>query len=223
MKPTLTVAPPALTRTISVQVVLVEDDRTHRESFLSMLRNAGDVEITGVFATVAEATQALPRLRPHVALVDISFPGESGIELVRALKPILPETQFLMLTVLEDSDRLFAALQAGATGYLIKRDSQERLVSAVREIHAGGSPMSSAIARYVVSAFQRPVRTDSAEHKLSPREKEILGQLAEGRLYKEIADSLKIGLGTVRTHIRRMYEKLHVRNRTEAVRKAKST
>ena len=221
MKSILTAEPPMLQPTISIRLALVEDDPTQRESFLLLLRKAGDLEVTGEFATIAEAMEALPRLRPDVALVDISFPAGSGIELVRVLKPLLPGTQFMMLTVLEDADRLFAALKAGATGYLIKRDAQDRLVPAVREIHAGGSPMSSAIARYVVAAFQRSIRPDLEESKLSPREKEILDQLAEGRLYKEIADSLNIGLGTVRTHIRRMYERLHVRNRTEAVRRAK--
>lgn len=205
-----------------MRIALIEDDSTQCESFLDLLGKERDLVMAGVFATVGEALQALPRVQPDVALVDISVAGRSGIDLVRTLKPVLAQTQFMMLTVLEDADRLFAALEAGATGYLIKRDAQERLVSAVREIHAGGSPMSSGIARYMVAAFRGPARADADDQKLSPREKEILHQLAEGRLYKEIADTLNIGLGTVRTHIRRMYEKLHVRNRSEAVRKGGS-
>ena len=163
---------------------------------------------------------ALPQLaatKPDVALVDINLPGLSGIECVRQSKPRTPQTQFVMLTVYEDSTHIFDALTAGATGYLIKTTSRASLVAALRDVHAGGSPMSGNIARKVLQSLHQPRSTPRIAEELSPRENEVLALLAQGYLYKEIADTLGIGLETVNTYIRRIYEKLHVHSRAQAV------
>jgi len=151
--------------------------------------------------------------------MDINLPRMNGIECVRRLKPLLPETQFIMLTVYEDADHIFNALSAGATGYLLKQIPCEELLAALKQVHAGGSPMSGSIARKVVQAFQtaRPEPSDQAH--LTPREREVLGLLARGYLYKEIANNLNISIPTVNTHIRKIYEKLHVQSRGRAVAK----
>jgi DNA-binding NarL/FixJ family response regulator len=153
-----------------------------------------------------------------VALVDINLPGQSGIECVRRLKAVMPDTQFLMLTVFEDGDHIFDALSAGASGYLLKRTPRDELLAAIREVHEGGSPMTSYIARKVVLWFQKQKPPQAAGGEvLSSREREILRQLARGYAYKEIAHNLGISLGTINTHVRRIYHKLHVSSRGEAV------
>lgn len=204
------------------RVGLVEDDPVQAAEITRLLLADRRLRLEGTWTAAEAAAQPLFQLAPDVVLVDIGLPGISGIELVRQIAPRLPATQFMMLTVLEDADRLFEALAAGATGYLLKKTAPTRLLEAIQELRAGGSPMSAAIARHVVKRFQpvpHPARTPAAPAAtLTPREQEILDLLAQGRLYKEIALSLDIGLGTVRTHIRRIYEKLHARNRTEAVR-----
>jgi DNA-binding NarL/FixJ family response regulator len=151
--------------------------------------------------------------------MDINLPGTSGIECVRGLKPSMPATQFVMLTVYEDTDHIFNALVAGASGYLLKRTPRQELLEAVRDVAAGGSPMSSNIARKVVQSFQRIGTQTATQNMLSPREREVLAFMARGYLYKEICDSLKISLPTVNTHIRRIYEKLQVHSRSQAVAK----
>ncbi|HEX9785386.1 MAG TPA: response regulator transcription factor, partial [Opitutaceae bacterium] len=163
------------------------------------------------------ALAALPGTKPRVVLMDINLPGLSGIECVRQLKPRLPRTQFVMLTVYEDSNHIFDALSAGATGYLIKTTPREALISALREVHHGGSPMSSNIARKVVQSLHQPKQQLKPIGELSKRENEVLALLAQGYLYKEIADALGIGRETVNTYIRRIYEKLHVHSRAQAV------
>lgn len=159
----------------------------------------------------------MPQLRPDVAIVDINLPGLSGIECVRTLKPRIPSTQFVMLTVYEDSNHIFDALAAGATGYLIKTTPREALITALLEVHGGGSPMSSTIARKVVQSLQHAKPAGKPTDELSKRENEVLALLAQGYLYKEIADTMGIGLQTVNTYIRRIYEKLHVHSRGQAV------
>lgn len=149
--------------------------------------------------------------------MDINLPGMNGVECVRQLKPLLPKTQIVMLTVYEDTENIFNALAAGATGYLLKRTSKDELLSAIREVQAGGSPMTAHIARKVVQSFQRPLPTAQPTENLSEREREVLELLSQGFLYKEIADKLGVGYETVHTYIRRIYEKLQVRTRTEAV------
>ena len=157
----------------------------------------------------------LPKDPPQIILTDINLPGMSGIECVRRLKPLLPNSQFVMLTVYEDADHIFEALAAGATGYLLKQTRRDELLEALCEVHGGGSPMTSNIARKVVQSFQPPQSTEA--DALSPREREVLDLLAQGFLYKEISEQIGISLPTVNTYIRRIYEKLHVRSRAQAV------
>ena len=151
--------------------------------------------------------------------MDINLPGMSGVEAVKRLKPLLPETQFVMLTVYEDADHIYNALAAGATGYLLKQTPRAELLGAVEDVHRGGSPMTSNIARKVVQSFRQASARAHQDEQLSPREQEVLELLARGYLYKEIADRLNISVPTVNTYVRRMYEKLHVRSRAQAVAK----
>jgi len=152
-------------------------------------------------------------------LMDINMPGMNGIECVRRLKPLMPGAQFVMLTVYEDPDHIFKALSSGASGYLLKRTPRAELLAAIKDVHAGGSPMSSNIARKIVQSFQRFNTPPTDADNLSPREREVLELLARGFLYKEIGDLLHISIPTVNTHIRRIYEKLHVRSRSQAIAK----
>jgi DNA-binding NarL/FixJ family response regulator len=159
----------------------------------------------------------MPALKPDIILMDIHLPGISGIDCVRDITAKLPRTKILMLTVFEDNDRIFQSLRAGATGYLLKKTQPAKLLEAIQQLHEGGAPMSAPIARQVVAAFQTPVLSLDASVQLTHREQEILALLNQGFLYKEIGDRLGIAMGTVRTHIARVYEKLHVRSRAEAM------
>lgn len=197
--------------------MVVEDDTSVRSILKSWLEEAEGFNCVGVFPDVESALPQIPKARPDVAIVDINLPGLSGIECVRRLKSRVPETQFVMLTVYEDSNHIFDALSAGATGYLVKTTSREALFAALHEVHAGGSPMSGNIARKVVQSLHSAKQSLQPSAALSKRENEILGMLAQGYLYKEIADMTGITLRTVNTHIRRIYEKLHVHSRAQAV------
>ena len=159
----------------------------------------------------------LPDLKPNVVLMDINLPGMDGVECVRQLKIKMPAVQFIMLTVYEDSNRLFKSLRAGASGYMLKRTPPSRLAAAIREAFEGGSPMTPQIARRVVQHFQSYTEPDGQFQHLTPRENDVLDQLAKGFRYKEIEDNLKISAGTLHSYIRNVYEKLHVHSRTEAV------
>lgn len=204
---------------VNITVSIVEDDTPAREIMLEWINSEPGFECVGAHASVEEALTRLPEEKPAVALMDINLPGLSGIEGVRRLKLLLPGTQFVMLTVYEDSDHIFNALMAGASGYLLKNTLREDLFSALRDVHAGGSPMTSNIARKVVVAFQQMGTQQSEAGDLSPREREVLELLARGYLYKEIADALRLSVPTVNTHTRHIYEKLHVRSRAQAVAK----
>jgi DNA-binding NarL/FixJ family response regulator len=204
---------------MSFAVSIVEDDAPARSILADWIHRAPGFRCAGRYASAEAALAALPAEKPAVVLMDINLPGISGIECVRQLKPLLPDTQFVMLTVYEDADHIFNALAVGACGYLLKRVSRGELLAALRDVHAGGSPMSSNIARKVVQSFQRPAQQTSEAMELSPREREVLELLARGYLYKEIADLLQISGPTVNTYIRRIYEKLHVRSRSQAVAK----
>ncbi len=204
---------------MSIAVSIVGDDTPAREILADWLTHASGFTCVGAHASVEEALERLPAEKPSVVLMDINLPGMSGIEGVRRLKPMLPETQFLMLTVYEDADHIFEALLAGATGYLLKQTPRNELLASIKDVHAGGSPMTSNIARRVVQAFHRPDATVSESAKLSQRERDVLELLARGYLYKEIMDSLNISRGTVNTYVRRIYEKLRVRSRAQAVAK----
>ena len=203
---------------MSIGVSIIEDDVAAREILVGWIRRAEGFRFVSEHETAESALAKLPQDKPGVVLVDINLPGMSGIECVRRLKPVLQDTQFVMVTVYEDANHIFNALAVGATGYLLKQTRRGDLLAALKEVHAGGSPMSSQIARKVVQSFRRP--TDSGNQAdLSPREQEVLELLARGYLYKEIAESLQISVQTVNTYIRRIYEKLHVRSRAQAVAK----
>lgn len=199
------------------RVAIVEDDRKAREIFVDWVNRTDGFRCISDHGSAEDALAALPALDPKVVFMDINLPGMNGVECVRRLKALLPETQFVMLTVYEDSDHIFQALQAGATGYLLKRTPRAELVGALRDVHAGGSPMTTNIARKVVKAFHQVTPPQPTVAELSTRENEVLQLLAQGFLYKEIADTLNVAVPTVNTYIRRIYEKLHVRSRTEAV------
>ena len=204
---------------MNIAVDIVEDDASAREILADWLRHAGGFKCVGTHASVEQALEHLPAEKPSVVLMDINLPGMSGIEGVRRLKPMLPDTQFLMLTVYEDADHVFEALAAGATGYLLKQTPRSELLASIQDVHAGGSPMTSNIARRVVHAFHREDTALPESAKLSQREREVLELLARGYLYKEIMDSLNLSRGTLNTYVRRTYEKLHVRSRSQAVAK----
>lgn len=207
---------------MSITVAIVEDDAGIREALLRVLERSRDFRCLGCYGTGEEALRALPSLKPEVVLMDINLPGLSGIECVRKLKAQAPSPHIVMLTVYEDADRIFESLTAGAAGYLLKRTPPGELLEAIRDVHSGGAPMSSQIARKVVQSFHAtPPPGPTAE--LSPREQEILGWLAQGFLIKEVANRLGIGFDTVRTHIRRIYEKLQVHSRAQAVAKVMGT
>jgi DNA-binding NarL/FixJ family response regulator len=201
----------------TIRVTIVEDDPSVRDILKSWIQEAEGFTCVGIFPDSESAIAKITDCAPDVSLVDINLPGLSGIECVRTLKQSLPQTQFVMLTVYDDSNHIFDALAAGATGYLLKYTEQEALLAALREVHAGGSPMSGNIARKVVQSLQQPRSKLPASDELSKRENEVLALLAQGYLYKEIADTMGIALQTVNTYIRRIYEKLHVHSRAQAV------
>ena len=191
-----------------------------REILAGWIRNADGFRCVGEFDDAETALAKLPHEKPSVVLFYINLPGMNGIECVRKLKPKLPDTQFVMITVYEDANHVFNALSAGASGYLLKQTRRNELIDALKDVHAGGSPMSSQIARKVVQNFYRnETQLDGETVELSGREREVLELLARGYLYKEIAEQLKISVQTVNTYIRRIYEKLHVRSRAQAVAK----
>jgi DNA-binding NarL/FixJ family response regulator len=204
----------------SIKVSVVDDQADLCENIAGYVNAAKGFRCVGVYGSGEEALAKLPKEQPDVVLMDINLGGMSGIECVRQLKPQIPATQIVMLTVFEDTEKIFSALAAGASGYLLKRLAPAKLLEAIREVHEGGSPMSAPIARKVVQSLQpaSPARGDETS-TLSPRESEVLDGLAEGQAYKQIADKLGVSIHTVRNYIRRIYEKLHVCSRTEAVAK----
>ena len=205
---------------MKTRVSIVEDDEPTRRILIEVIECVPELEYVSDYGLTSIALTRLLDDRPDVVLMDINMPEPNGVECVRLLKPQMPATQFLMLTVYESTEHVFAALAAGATGYLLKSTRREELVDAIEQIVAGGSPMTSAIARKVVQSFAQNSTAVKAQFEtLSPREQSVLALLTQGYLYKEIAEALGIGLATVSTHIRRIYEKLHVRSRTEAVAK----
>jgi len=206
-------------KTTVIRVSIVEDDVAAREILVGWLARADGFEFASQHGSAEEGLRELPGQKPDVVLMDIKLPGLNGVECVRQLKPRLPQTQFVMHTVYEDSIHIFNALQAGATGYLLKQSAHDELLAALRYVHAGGSPMTSYIARRVAQCFPNPPARTGADDELSPREREVLEMLARGFLYKEIAEALSISIRTVDTYIRRIYEKLHVRSRAQAVAK----
>ena len=202
-----------------IKVSIVEDSEQVRGTLARLIDREEGFKCIGQHSNAEAALEALPKEGPDVVLMDINLPGMNGVECVRKLKQIIPQTQVMMLTVYEDTDNIFNALAAGASGYLLKRTSKAELMAAIREVHQGGSPMTTHIARKVVQSFQKAPPSSQPAENLSGREQEVLDCLAKGFLYKEIAEKLGISYETVHTYIRRIYEKLQVRTRTEAVAK----
>jgi len=200
-----------------ITVAIVEDDPRIRRSLATMLGAANDIECRGQFASAEDALKKIPALKPRVVFMDINLPGMSGVECVRGLAATEPKPQIVRLTSYDDSEAIFSSLSAGACGYLLKPIRTAQLLAAVRDVYAGGSPMAGQIARRVVEAFNKPAAASSATDSLAPREQEILQLLSEGYLYKEITDRLGISYSSVRTHIERSYDKLHVQSRAQAV------
>jgi DNA-binding NarL/FixJ family response regulator len=200
-------------------VSIIEDNDRTRARLITLLGRSGKLRCIGTYASGEAALAGIPLKKPDVALVDINLPGMSGIECVAKLKSQMPELQLLMLTTYEESDLIFNSLRAGAKGYLLKDMPISELIQAIEQVHAGGSPMSMQIARKVVDYFHRLQHTASEMEKLTAREHEILTALAKGSFNKEIAENLGISLSTVRTHLKHIYEKLHVQSRTEATAK----
>ncbi len=200
-------------------VAIVEDNATIRNTFRQWIEAAPDFSCVCACASAEQALAEIPRLKPDVVLMDIHLPGESGIACTARLKEKLPSLQVIIVTVYRNHELIFQALQAGACGYLLKRAGPEDILKAINEVRSGGAPMTGEIARMLVEAFQKKPGGSSSGDELTQREDEILAFLAEGLSNKEIADKTKISYDTVRAHLRHIYEKLHVRGRTEAVKK----
>jgi DNA-binding NarL/FixJ family response regulator len=199
-----------------IRVSIVEDLTEVREGLVELVQSDGELLMISSFKDAETAIQKLPTLQADIVIMDINLPGMSGIDCIRSIKEKCPGTQFLMFTVYENDEKVLQALRAGATGYLLKRTEPKRILEGIKELNQGGSPMSSNIARKLLTIFVHEKKQTKKEI-LSDRENEVLQLLADGLLYKEIADRLYIGHGTVRQHIHNIYEKLHVSNRTEAV------
>jgi DNA-binding NarL/FixJ family response regulator len=202
-----------------ISVSIVDDEKKLCESIATFLNGSPGFRCVSIYGSAEAALKRLPADRPDVALMDINMAGMNGIECVSRLKALVPEIQIVMLTVYDDTDQIFRALAAGATGYLLKRDDPDELLQAIRVVSAGGSPMSNSIARKVVASFQKAGQVGEKQNLLSAREQAVLDCLAQGLAYKQIGDQLGISINTIRTHLRHIYEKLHVQSRTEAVAK----
>jgi DNA-binding NarL/FixJ family response regulator len=202
-----------------LRVGIVEDNSGLRRGFLRLVNHAPGMACAGAWAEAESALAQLPSLKPDVVLMDINLPGMSGIECTARLKQLCPKTQVIMVTVYEDADSIFKALQAGACGYMLKRASSEQILDAINEVRNGGAPMTSGIARKVVQAFQKAPVASGDSLELSERETQILELCAQGFVNKEIADRLNISYWTVKNHVKHIYEKLHVRSRSEALMK----
>jgi DNA-binding NarL/FixJ family response regulator len=201
-----------------IAVAIVEDIKEIREGLRLLIDSSNDFLCKQVYASAEDAVKGLPQSQPDVVLMDINLPGMNGIDCVRQLKHQCTGTQFIMSTVYEDDENIFESLKAGATGYLLKKTEPAKILEAIKEVYAGGSPMSTQIARKVIASFQLKPGIDDAD-VLTPKEKEILKALSKGLRYKEIAFEMHISIETVRSHVRRIYEKLQVQSRTEALNK----
>ena len=202
---------------MQILVSIIEDHAPLRQILAEWIEQAPDMKLRRIYPDAETALAHMPQYPADVVLMDINLPGQNGIECVRQLKPLLPATQFMMVTVYMDADRIFSALAAGATGYLLKRASNQELLQAIREVAAGGSPMSRNIARLIVEKFHAEPPQSTDMELLSERELDVLRLLARGLVYKEIATDLNVSFHTVHTLVRRIYEKLHVHTRREAV------
>ncbi len=203
-----------------IKLVIVEDLEEVSEGLSEFIRRDNSLQLLSTFRTAEAALLELPLLKPDIVIMDINLPGITGIECIRQIRKAGIPMQFMMFTVYENNDQVFEALKAGASGYLLKKTPPLQIIEAVKDLFEGGSPMSASIARKLVSIFQEmPAGANNEAAVLTPREKEVLGLLAKGMLYKEIAEQLHISFHTVRQHIGKIYEKLHVQNKTEAINK----
>ena len=204
---------------MALRVAIVEDDPRWRSNLELLLGETEGLECVGSYSSGEAAVADLPRHRPQVVLMDINLPKMSGVECTRQLRTLLPEVQIVMLTVYDDSDRIFQALQMGANGYLLKRASADEILQAIQDVHRGGAPMSAYIARKVVQSFQQPTPSAPPEEVLSKRESEVLGYVSRGYSDKEVAEALGLTPATVRSYLKTIYSKLHVHSRTQAIAK----
>jgi DNA-binding NarL/FixJ family response regulator len=201
---------------MNILISIVEDDRKVRESLAHLINKSPGFRCVSQHASAEIALVEIPKIKPDVILMDINLGAMTGVECVRKLKPVMAGTQIIMLTVYQNTEHIFDALAAGASGYMLKQTKPDELLDAIRDVHSGGSPMSGHIARKVVQSFQQQAPQDETQ-SLSPREAQVIELLAKGYLYKEVADTMGVTYATIHTHIRHIYEKLHVRSRTEAV------
>jgi len=202
-----------------ITVAIVDDEKELCASIAAFVNGSPGFHCVSTYHSAEAALERLPMEKPDVVLMDINMTGMNGVECVRRLKGLVPELKIMMLTVYEDTDQIFQALSAGASGYMLKRSTPAKLLEAIKDLHEGGSPMSSSIARKVVVSFQKSGQIREEKVNLSPREQTVLESMAKGLTYKQTADQLEISIDTVRTHVRRIYEKLHVKSNTEAVAK----
>lgn len=206
-----------------INIIIVEDNETIREGLKILIDGTEDYHCSATFSNCEDLLKKIKKLEFDILLMDIDLPGMSGIEGIKKIKPIYPDSIILVLTIYDENERVFEALFAGASGYLVKKTPPSRLLEAIKDAYEGGAPMSSNIARKVVNFFQRNKQLEHHEESstnLTPREKEVLGGLVEGHSIKAIADSLHISVETVRFHFRNIYKKLHVHSQSEAVVKA---
>jgi DNA-binding NarL/FixJ family response regulator len=208
-----------MTATISRKktVVIVEDDSRLQKHLMLILDTQDDITCLGAVSSAEEALVKIPKYQPDVVLMDINLPGISGIDCIRELKSKLPRMEVVMLTAYEEEDNIFRALKEGASGYLLKSSTPEEIYSAIRDVYSGGAPFSSHIARKVTQYFWSERKIENENETLTPREKDVLKLLASGYIYKEVADQLEISLETVRTYVKRICQKLHVRSKVEAI------
>jgi len=205
---------------MNISIAIVEDLDEVREGLKNFLALSDDFTVLDTFKNAEEALQQIPKMKPDIVIMDINLPGMNGIECIRQLRSKTPSTQYMMFTVYENDEKVFEALKAGASGYLLKNTGLLQMTESLKQLYDGGSPMSANIARKLVTVFRQQENSLADIKTLSNRENEILQLLAHGLLYKEIADKLLISVNTVRQHIHKIYEKLHVQNRTEAINKA---
>jgi DNA-binding NarL/FixJ family response regulator len=207
---------------MSITIAIVEDLEEVREGLKNFLSLDPDLLVLGAYQNATEAEEGILHLQPDIVIMDINLPGRSGIDCIREVRKKGGHSQFMMFTIYENDEKVFEALQAGATGYLLKNTDLSHITRALKELHRGGSPMSANIARKLVTAFQQSSSSQLQPQTplpLTTRETDVLHRLAQGLLYKEIADELSVSVSTIRQHIHRIYEKLHVQNRTEAINK----
>jgi DNA-binding NarL/FixJ family response regulator len=200
-------------------VAIVEDHALTRENLARLIRQTRGFHCVGTYPSAEAALEGLPKTPPKVVLMDINLPKMSGVDCAAQLKSLLPDVQIVMLTVYDDTDKVFQALENGATGYLLKRSKPDEIIHAIEEVLRGGAPMSSYIARKLVQSFQKPLPTGAKEETLSKRENEVLALVAKGYANKEVAEALGLSFETVRSYLKTIYTKLHVRSRTEAAMK----